>query len=191
MHAGGTQLPSHEHERLRMDDRLERAGQTRSGISRRSAEIAVAGVLFLLGALVVFDSLRLGASWGSDGPEAGYFPFYVGLIICISSAGLLVQVLRNRVPVRDPLFVETESLRRVLSVLVPAAIFVLAIQLIGLYVAAAFYIASFMFWLGRYSVAKSVLVGVLISAVAFVTFEIWFQVPLYKGAFNPLAFLGY
>jgi len=24
-----------------------------------------------------------------------------------------------------------------------------------------------------------------------VTFEVWFQVPLYKGAFNPLSFLGY
>jgi hypothetical protein len=30
-----------------------------------------------------------------------------------------------------------------------------------------------------------------VSAVAFVMFEVWFQVPLYKGAFDPLAFLGY
>ena len=69
--------------------------------------------------------------------------------------------------------------------------FVLAIQIIGLYVAAALYIAGFMIWLGGYSWLKSILLGVAVSAVAFLTFEVWFQVPLYKGMYNPLAFLGY
>jgi hypothetical protein len=162
------------------------------GVSRRSVEIGVAAIFFGLGALVIFDSLRLGSSWGSDGPEAGYFPFYVGLIMCVSSTVILGQALvGRRAPAPDVLFVETASLKRVTLMLVPAALFVLGIQLIGLYVAAALYIAGFMRWLGRYSVARSVLVGVIVSAVAFVTFEIWFQVPLYKGAFDPLWFLGY
>ena len=63
--------------------------------------------------------------------------------------------------------------------------------MIGLYVAAAIYIAGFMIWLGKYGWLKGVLLGIAVSAVAFVTFEVWFQVPLYKGAFDPLAFLGY
>jgi len=48
-----------------------------------------------------------------------------------------------------------------------------------------------MIWLGKYNWLKSVVLGVAVSAVAFVTFEVWFQVPLYKGAFDPLSFLGY
>jgi riboflavin transporter FmnP len=76
-------------------------------------------------------------------------------------------------------------------VLVPAALFVLGIQLAGLYVAAAIYIAAFMRWLGNYSWLKSVVLGTVVSAAAFLTFEVWFQVPLYKGAFDPLSFLGY
>jgi len=161
-----------------------------SGLSTRGAEIVVALVLFAIGALVVFDSHRLGSSWGADGPEAGYFPFYVGLITCISSLVILGQTLARR-GARSAVFVEWQALRQVLSVLVPAAVFVLAIQLIGLYVAAALYIAGFMRWLGNYSWLKSVVLGTLVSALAFVTFEVWFQVPLYKGAFNPLSFLGY
>lgn len=157
----------------------------------RAAEIVVAGVLLALGALVVFDSRRLGASWGSDGPEAGYFPFYIGLIICLASLAILVQAIRDRDGRGRKPFVEWQPLRQVLSILLPAVLFVLAIQVVGLYVAAALYIAGFMLWLGNYGVAKSVFLGVAVSAVAFVTFEIWFQVPLYKGAFNPLAFLGY
>lgn len=161
------------------------------GISTRTVEIAVAVILFALGALVVYDSARLGSSWGSDGPEAGYFPFYIGLIICISAAVVFCQTVWGRSIRRDAIFVEWQALRQVLSVLLPAALYILGIQLIGLYVASALYIAAFMVWLGRYSVARSILLGLAVSALAFVTFEVWFQVPLYKGAINLLAFLGY
>ena len=162
-----------------------------SGITVRAAEIVVAALLLALGALVVFDSRRLGASWGSDGPEAGYFPFYIGLIICLASVGVLVQAIRDRDGRGGRIFVAWQPLRQVLSMLLPAALFVLGIQLIGIYVAAAVYIAGFMVWLGNYGLARSALLGAIVSVLAFVTFEIWFQVPLYKGAFNALGFLGY
>jgi hypothetical protein len=173
------------------DDRSGEPARAAGGITVRAAEIAIASLLLGLGALVVFDSRRLGATWGSDGPEAGYFPFYIGLIICLASLGILVQAVRDRDGSGRKVFVAWQPLRQVLSVLLPAALFVLAIQVVGLYVAAALYIAGFMLWLGNYGVAKSAALGVAVSALAFVTFEIWFQVPLYKGAFNPLAFLGY
>jgi hypothetical protein len=133
----------------------------------------------------------LGSSWGSDGPEAGYFPFYIGLIICVSSAVILGQAIWGRTGKRGGVFVEWQSLRQVLAILLPALVYVLGIQVIGLYVASAIYIAGFMRWLGKYSWFKSIALGVIIAAVSFVTFEIWFQVPLFKGAFDPLSRLGY
>ena len=75
--------------------------------------------------------------------------------------------------------------------LVPAAIYVLGIELIGIYIASAAYIAVFMVWLGNYSWAKSAVIGVTTSAAFFIMFEIWFQVPLPKGMFDALSFLGY
>ena len=173
----------------RVSERPERAERS-GGISTRAVEIFTALVLFALGVLVVYDSHRLGSSWGSDGPEAGYFPFYIGLILCVSSGVTAALALFGRV--REPrVFVEWQPLRQVLAVLIPALLYVAAIQLIGLYAASAIYIAGFMIWLGRYGWLKSALMGVVVSALAFVTFEIWFQVPLFKGAFDPLAFLGY
>ena len=83
------------------------------------------------------------------------------------------------------------ALRRVLSVLIPAALYVLGVELIGIYVSAAVYIAVFMVWLGKYSWLKGITVGVAISVVMFLMFEVWFLVPLYKGAYNPLSFIGY
>ena len=157
----------------------------------RTMEIVVAVALFIFGGLVVFDSVRLGFRWASDGPEAGYFPFYIGVIICICSVVILTQALIGKVSRSTHIFVEWQPLRQVLSVLLPALVFVGAIQVIGLYTAAAIYIAGFMMWLGNYGWVKSLVLGLAVSAVAFVTFEVWFQVPLVKGVFNPLGFLGY
>ena len=174
---------------------------TEAGISTRTMEIVVALMMLAVGALVVVDSYRLGSKWGSDGPQSGYFPFYIGLLLCIASVATLAQVLiadqRRRhaagraVAERMSQFVAWSELKLVLSVLIPACVYVLAVQLIGIYVASAVYIALFMRWLGKYSWVKSVIIGVVVSATIFAMFEIWFKVPLYKGAWDPLAFLGY
>jgi Tripartite tricarboxylate transporter TctB family len=162
-----------------------------AAISLRRAEIVVALILFTIGALVVYDSHRLGSSWGADGPEAGYFPFYIGLILCVSAAAIIGQTVLGRGAKADAVFVTWAPLRQVLSILIPAALFVLGIQIVGLYVAAAIYIAVFMRWLGNYTWGRSFVLATGVAAAAFVTFEVWFQVPLYKGALDPLSFLGY
>ncbi|MFZ9196159.1 MAG: tripartite tricarboxylate transporter TctB family protein [Burkholderiales bacterium] len=183
-----------------------------AGLSMRSAEVVVALFMLGLGALVIFDSVRLGWGWGTEGPEAGYFPFYIGAMICIGSLVTLFQVLLGEQikglalkwivrakPARlhhdrrkdHEVFVEWSALRLVLQVLLPAAVYVLGIQLIGIYVASAAYIAVFMVWLGKYGWTRGLIVGVGVSAVTFAMFEIWFQVPLFKGEFNPLSLIGY
>ena len=78
-----------------------------------------------------------------------------------------------------------------MSMLVPATAYVLAVVFLGLYVASALYIALFMIVLGKYSVVKSVVVAVIVNALFFMMFEVWFKVPLYKGTLEPLRFLGY
>ena len=130
-----------------------------------------------------------GAGWTSDGPGAGYFPFYIGLIICISSLGILWNALFSKGRDTGP-FVDKLQLTRVMSVLGPAALYVLAVVFLGLYVASAIYIALFMIVLGKYSAVKSVLIAVIVNAVFFLMFEVWFKVPLYKGTLDPLRFLG-
>jgi hypothetical protein len=172
-----------------------------AGISTQTMEVIVALTLLALGLLVVVDSYRLGSSWGADGPQSGYFPFYIGLLLCIASVATLASVAfthwRRRqaagraVADRLSQFVAWGQLKLVLSVLIPAFAYVILVQLIGIYVASALYIALFMRWLGRYTWLKSLAIGVIVSASIFAMFEIWFKVPLYKGIWNPLSFLPY
>jgi hypothetical protein len=163
---------------------------TGAGISIRATELVVAALLFAVGAVVVYDSYRLGSKWGSDGPQSGYFPFYIGLLICISSAINFAQALMARR--MDPeIFVAWGPFKLVLTVLIPAAIYVLGVKYIGIYLASAIYIALFMACLGKYSWLRSIAVGVAVNVSFFLMFEVWFKVPLYKGDLDPLRVLGY
>ena len=162
----------------------------RTGVPTFAVEAGVAALVLLMGLVVIFGSRKLGAGWTSDGPGAGYFPFYIGLILCISGLGTLYQALLGKKR-NTEIFVDGEQIRRVLAVLIPAAIYVAAIQVVGIYVASAVYIAGFMIILGKFSKPKSIVLGVAISVVFFLMFEVWFKVPLFKGMLNPTGFLGY
>jgi Tripartite tricarboxylate transporter TctB family len=162
----------------------------RRGVSTHIVEAIVALGILILGIVVIQGSWSLGSGWTSDGPGAGYFPFWIGVILCISALGVFYQAVlsKNR---NTEIFVDSEQLRRVLSVLIPAAVYVGVVQLIGLYVASAIYIAAFMIFLGNYSRIKSVVVALSIMVLFFFMFEVWFKVPLFKGEYNALSFLGY
>ena len=152
----------------------------RPAFRQKSAEIAIAAFFFVLGAIVITDSLRLGMRWVAEGPQPGYFPFYLGLIICVSA--LITFALALRMPAeKNRSFVDVHQLKLVLSVLVPSIVYVALVGWLGLYVSAILFVALFMRWLGKYPWWKVALVSVGNSVVFFLIFERWFLVPLPKG----------
>ncbi len=155
-------------------------GEQGSAASVKAVEIGVAVVIFLFGALVVFDSYRVGAKWGDDGPQAGYFPLYVGLLICFASATIFVRAFRNSAIAAES-FVSRDELKKILTVLVPTVVYVSLIAYLGFYVASTLYIAYFMWHLGKYAWIKIAPVSIGVSVAFFLIFEIWFSVPLPKG----------
>jgi putative tricarboxylic transport membrane protein len=155
--------------------------------SVRAWESAVAALFLVFGALVVWDSRRLGAEWGSDGPQAGYFPFYIGIIIIISSVVNLVSALMK--PAREP-FVSWGQLKMVVIVMVPYAAYVVLIAnpmySLGFYEASVVFIAGFMRYLGKYRWPKIAMVSIGTMVAFFLMFEVWFKVPLPKGPIEAL-----
>ncbi|SFU52802.1 Tripartite tricarboxylate transporter TctB family protein [Polaromonas sp. YR568] len=162
----------------------------RSGVPTYIVEAVVAALVVLMGIVIIVGARDLGSGWTSDGPGSGYFPFYIGVILCIAGAGIMYQGLLGKGR-NTEIFVDSEQLKRVLQVLIPAAVYVGAVQFLGLYVASAIYIALFMVVLGKYSWIKSVIAAVAVNVLFFMMFEVWFKVPLFKGSLDPLGFLGY
>lgn len=179
----------------------EKPAEGEPGISTPAMDFSVAAIILVIGLLVVADSYRLGSSWGDDGPQSGYFPFYIGLLLCIASTATLLQVaflewkrrgqFKGAVAMHRDRFVAWSQLKLVFAVLLPALVYVLAVQFFGFYVASAVYIALFMVWLGKYPWVKSVAIGLGVSVALFLMFEVWFKVPLFKGAYDLLSPLGY
>ena len=166
------------------------AEQSPTVARNNTVDAIVATLIFIFGVVLTIEAWRLGARWTSDGPGAGYFPFYIGLITIVASLGIFYQSVFSKSRDTGP-FVNRVQAVRVLSVLLPATLYVLVVVFLGLYVASAIYIAGFMIFLGKYPPVKSVVLSVIIAAVFFVMFEVWFKVPLYKGTLEPLQFLGY
>jgi hypothetical protein len=151
-------------------------------------DLVVAVLVFLVGALVVYDSNRLGSGWAPDGPQAGYFPFYIGMLICISGVVVGVQAALQLAKDRQ-VFVLGSQLRQVMVILLPSTVYVLGVQYIGIYISSAVFIGLFMRLVGKYSSLRSAAVGVGVSVVAFLLFEIWFTIPLPKGPLETM--MGY
>ncbi|MDP1534727.1 MAG: tripartite tricarboxylate transporter TctB family protein, partial [Rubrivivax sp.] len=119
--------------------------------NNNTVDAVVSAILFMIGLVVVIEARRLGATWQEDGPGSGYFPFYIGLIVCFSAIGIFYQAMFSKSRNTEG-FVNRVQLERVLSVLVPSLVYVLAIMYIGIYVASAIFIGLFMIFLGKYSI---------------------------------------
>ncbi|HEU4382580.1 MAG TPA: tripartite tricarboxylate transporter TctB family protein [Anaeromyxobacteraceae bacterium] len=154
--------------------------------SLRAVDVAMGSLLLAVGGLFLVSSIRMGIGWGPEGPQAGFVPFWLSTAMIVCCAGIVVQAARRA---SEKTFVTREQVGRVLQVLLPAVAMVAVTQFLGLYVAAALYMAYSMRWGGRHSWAFSTLLPVAICVAIFVVFELWFMVPLPKGPLE--AWLGY
>ena len=151
----------------------------------RNVEIVVMLLLLAVAALMAYDNWRTGMGWAPDGPRAGYFPFYLSIILGAASLYGLVKSLPQRAAA-STVFVTRDQFRRVLQVFVPTCLFCLVTQWLGIYVASLLLVAGFMRFVGRIAWWKSLLTSVIFTLAMFITFEIAFDVIMPKGPLEAL-----
>lgn len=138
--------------------------------------------------LMAYDNYRTGIAWADDGPRPGYFPFYLSIILLLASIYGLVKSLRGRAATKDggEVFVTRDQLKRVALVFIPTVAFCVATQWLGLYVASFLLITGFMLFVGKIAAWKSLLTGLIFSALMFYVFEVQFDVIMPKGPLEAL-----
>src|SRR5665213_3760937 len=150
-----------------------------TGPSHRSVEVGVAAFMALLAVTGIVGSLQVGIGWGAEGPKAGFFPFYISLIILISCAVNVVNIFRE--VNGGEVFAQWRQIRQVVAVGVPTTVYVFAVPVPGMYLSSGLLIAGFMKWIGRYNWITTLAVGIGVPVVIYILFERWFLVPLPKG----------
>ncbi|KII29278.1 MULTISPECIES: tripartite tricarboxylate transporter TctB family protein [Pseudomonas] len=153
-------------------------------VGTRWVELGLAIFTALIGVVVMFGSVEQGIGWGDAGPEPGYFPFYIGLMLSAASVanGVLTVVRWQALSIA---FVSRSAFKQVLSVFIPIALFVGAMPLTGIYVSSACFIAWFM-WRDKVRAkpyGKLMIGTVSLGAVlaSYLIFALWFKVPLDAG----------
>ena len=168
-----------------VDDPTAPADNSPAAATTRTVEVVVYLLLIALAMLLGFDNWRSGMGWAKDGPQSGYVPFYLCVILAGASVyGLGAALLRQRPD--DDTFVTRDQLRRVMQVFVPTFLFVALTQWLGIYVASFLLVAGFMRIVGRIAWWKSLLTSVLFALIMFVTFDVAFDVIMPKGPIEAL-----
>ena len=163
-----------------VDDPTAPAESSPAVTSTRTVEMVTYLLLLALALLLGFDNWRSGMGWAKEGPQSGYLPFYLCVILAGASLyGLGLAFYRRRRAAQP--FVTRDQLRRVLQVFVPTFLFVLAMQFLGLYVASFLLVVGFMRFIGRIAWWKSLLTSILFAVSMFATFDVAFDVIMPKG----------
>ena len=146
----------------------------------RTVDVVVSLLLLAVAVLLGHDNWRTGIGWDSTGPQPGYFPFYLSVILAVASLYGLIKAALSR-ELATEAFVTRAQLRRVMAVFVPTLLFCVVTQFLGLYVASFLLIAGFMRLVGKIAWWKSVATAFVFTALMFITFDIAFDVIMPKG----------
>lgn len=146
-------------------------------ISRRHLETLTAVVTGAFGAAVVVSSLDNGIGWSSAGVDAGTFPFMTGLVIL---AGSLFNLLSGALGSAEAVLGRAE-MTRLARLFVPAAIYVGAIPLVGMYLASAVYVWGAVSLQRAWPHWRAAGFAVLFCAALYLVFERSFQIALPVG----------
>src|SRR5260221_12426968 len=155
-------------------------------ITTRWMELVVALALVIIGAIVIVDSHRVGVGWGDDGPKSGYFPNFIGWILTAAACWIAGEALFGWKKLAGKVFVTRDEMKPVLAMFLPTVVYVVLIALVGVYVASAIYIATFMVWQGKDKWLPTLAVSVGVPVAVFLMFGMWFLVPLPKGPIEGL-----
>jgi hypothetical protein len=150
-------------------------------VSRSTVEMAFALLTLAFGAAIIGGALEFKIGWGDIGPEAGYFPFRVGILIVLASLVNLVRPILRRQGLSAEVFLTREQGRHVVAFAVPLIALVgLAVGL-GIYVATALYLLFTVGFVARHRSWLAILVSLGTPVVLFLLFEYVFLTPLLKG----------
>lgn len=150
-------------------------------LSRLRLELIGCAVVFVFGAITMIGAMEHTIGWADDGPQAGYFPFRLGLVLVACSVLIALQALRDHRELAGEMMLSREGVGRVLGFFLPLVGYVAIAQGLGLYIATALYLLFVTRWTGGHRWRTCIAVALAVPAVSWVLFEVWFRVPLLKG----------
>jgi len=116
-------------------------------------------------------------------PGPGFMPFWVGVVLAVLSCYLLLDTFKRKPSDKDNknLLPEKHALIRVGAIMLMLFIVRFSMNSLGFPITIALFAAAILYFLERYSVLKSVGLGIAYSAVTWLVFQYILTMGLPKG----------
>ncbi len=161
----------------------------------KKAEIIMASFWTALSVAIIVEvhfvpSTRQPIGWEKGlGPQAGWFPFWLAVIMLICS--LIVLIPKVLLAVREGLgedtsFVSVEGFKALMNAFLPMLLYVITIPWLGFYLGSTLYLIYYIRAVGKHSWVLSLSTGVIFSVSVFLIFERGLKLTLAKGFIEPI-----
>jgi putative tricarboxylic transport membrane protein len=146
----------------------------------RSADRFTAVLLLVFSVAFAAGALKYYSWWGPGGPGSAFLPFWLGLVMAGLSLGFLIRSLKQKNP-GDAWLPRGEGLRDMLVVLGITIAFIALLNVTGMVIGTALYLAALVWYLGRHPWWLTL--GVALAAAGFnwLVFVHWLRVPMPEG----------
>jgi hypothetical protein len=149
----------------------------------RSADRIAGAALLALAVGFSAGALKEYTYWGENGPGSAFLPFWLGLVMAVLAAMLLVGAWRASDP--GPAWLPSGAgLRRLALVVGASAAFVALLNVIGMTIGTVLFLVVLMRFLDRQSWPVTIGVALAVAALNYVVFTRWLHVPLPAGPFG-------
>ncbi|HEV3010640.1 MAG TPA: tripartite tricarboxylate transporter TctB family protein [Burkholderiales bacterium] len=148
----------------------------------RSADRVTAALLLALSVAFSAGALKYYSWWGSGGPGSAFLPFWLGIVMALLALMLLVRSLKEKNP-GEAWLPRGEGLRNMVVVLGATVLFVALLNVLGMVLGTALYLAGLIWYLGRHRWWVTVAIAVAAAGFNWLVFVHWLRVPFPEGMF--------
>jgi len=145
----------------------------------RRVEILLGVGFLLITVVIIREAFRLGFGFEAHGPAPGFVMFWLAIVMLITTIGALVKGWQMKKG--NGFFLSIPAMWSAAWVALTSVIFVVLIQMVGVYIAIFLYAALFSAWLGKHRWYAVVIFSILIPVVIYLGFEKGLMIPLPKS----------
>jgi len=145
----------------------------------KKGELIVAAAFILLAAIVIGDMLRAGAGWTEYGPDAGFVPFWEGVLLLVSAIVILIGGLKQKGD--ENFFVSKEGFWEAVRITFTSVLLTVGIVFLGVYFSTFFYAILFARWLGKHRWISCIAFAVIITMAIYFGMEKGLRITLPKS----------
>jgi hypothetical protein len=147
----------------------------------KRAELIVSGAFFLIALIVIVDSVRNGIGWvPQQGPSAGLVPFYLALLLGVSSGFIFIVNLR-KADTGKTFFTSVLGRAEAIRIFFTASLLTIGIVWMGIYIPSFLFSVLFARWLGKHRWVSTIAFAAILTIAIFLGMEKGLKLPLPKS----------